>query len=81
MVTHRVKGLELKIYDLNRNEWVDEWERDNQLPVTLSLTLYVQTDESRTGRLQKYTRRIDIPLGPVSRETRRGRRRIQGQPE
>lgn len=79
LLTQRVKGLELKVYDLNRNEWVDDWERDNQLPVTLSLTLYVQPDESRTGRLRKYTRRIDIPVGPLSRETRRGRRRTQDQ--
>lgn len=81
LVTRRVKGIEVKIYDLNQNEWVDDWERDNQLPVTLSLTLYVQEDGSRTGRLQTYTRRIDIPVGPVSRETRRGRRRTQDQPE
>ncbi|MEX2382301.1 MAG: type II secretion system protein [Opitutales bacterium] len=80
LITQRVKGLELKIYDLNQNEWVDEWERDNQLPVTLSLTLYVQP-ENPQAKLRKHTRRIDIPVGPVSRATRRGRRRTQGQPE
>jgi prepilin-type N-terminal cleavage/methylation domain-containing protein len=78
MVTTRVKGLELKIYDLNRNEWVEDWERDNQLPVTLSLTLYVQPKDPQAA-LQSHTRRIDIPVGKVSRETRRGRRRTQEQ--
>lgn len=78
LISRAVKGLELHFYDPGEADWVDEWERDNQLPVTLVLTLYMQMDDPETA-LRRYARRIDIPVGPLSRQTRRGQRQ-RGEP-
>lgn len=74
LISDRVKGLELHFYDPGEEDWVDDWERNNQLPVTLSLSLYLQPKDPG-AKVQKHTRRIDIPVGPLSRQTRRGQRR------
>jgi general secretion pathway protein J len=73
LISKAVKGLELHFYDPGESDWVDDWERNNQLPVTLTLSLYVQADDPE-AQMQKHTRRIDIPLGPLSRQSRRGQR-------
>jgi len=73
LLSNRVKGLELRYYDLTENEWVDEWERDNQVPTSVELKLYVQSPDEN-GKLVELVRRVDIPVGKVSREARRGRR-------
>jgi len=74
-VSTRVQGLSVRFYDVNRQEWTDEWERDNQLPVAVALTLHIQPEEE-SDRLVPVTRRIDIPVGVTSRATRRGQRRV-----
>ncbi len=76
LISKRVKGLELYFYDLTEQDWVDEWERNNQLPVTLALKLYVESDQPDSD-LNVYTLKVDIPVGKLSRETRRGRRRTR----
>ncbi len=73
LLSSRVKGLEIRYYDITENDWVDEWERDNQLPASVELKLYVQSS-SEDRRLLELVRRVDIPVGKVSRDVRRGRR-------
>lgn len=73
LLSSRVKGLEVRYYDLTENDWVDEWERDNQLPTSVELKLFVQSPEEGSS-LTELVRRVDIPVGKVSRDTRRGRR-------
>ena len=73
LLSSRVKGLEVRYYDLTENDWVDEWERNNQLPTSVELKLYVQSP-SEGNELIELVRRVDIPVGKVSREARRGRR-------
>ncbi|MDF3129506.1 type II secretion system protein [Kiritimatiellaeota bacterium B1221] len=76
LVSNKVKGLELYFFDLTEQDWVDEWERDNQLPVTLALKMYIDSGKPDSD-LNVYTLKVDIPVGKLSRETRRGRRRTQ----
>lgn len=81
LISPRVKGFALRYYDLTENEWVDEWERDNQIPTTVEVTLFMKPAE-RGGDYLEMLRRVDIPIGKVSRETRRGRRQARdGVPE
>lgn len=83
LISRHVKGLETFFYDLTEQDWVDEWERDNQLPVFIALHVHLRGEE-RGAEMQVHTLGIEIPVGKVSRETRRGRRRSNesgGQPE
>lgn len=75
-ITRRVNGLKIWCYDAQEQEWVEEWERERQLPISVALILTLTPDEGeRNGRT--VVRRIDLPLAALSRATTRGRRRIQ----
>jgi hypothetical protein len=76
LISSRVKGLKFRFYDLNEQDWVEEWERDNQIPLFVEVTLELEPLEEQ-GDPVILTRRVDIPVGKVSRATRRGRRRVQ----
>jgi len=76
IITHKVKGLEFYFYDIGEEKWVEDWERDNQLPISLSFTLYIQPEDP-DAKLQSFTRRVDIPVGKLSRDTRRGKRQVE----
>lgn len=76
MISKSVKGLELFFYDIGEQDWVDDWERNNQLPVTLALKLYVEGD-GPDAEMRVHTLAVEIPVGKMSRETRRGRRQTQ----
>ena len=76
LISSRVNGLRFRFYDLTENDWVDEWERDNQIPVFVEVTLELAPMEEN-GDAVILTRRVDIPVGKVSRSTRRGRRPVQ----
>jgi type II secretion system protein J len=80
LISSRVKGFELRYYDLSENEWVDEWERKNQLPTAVEITVYIQPVE-KGDPLKELVRRVDIPVGKLSRQTRRGQRPPQNQTE
>jgi prepilin-type N-terminal cleavage/methylation domain-containing protein len=76
LVSTRVKGLSVRYYDVTEQAWVDTWERDNQLPSTVEVRLWMEP--LREGEdMRELVRRIDIPVGRVSRETRRGRRQVE----
>jgi len=76
LVSKRVKGLEVFFYDIGEEDWVEDWERDNQLPTHLVLTLYIQGDEPN-AQMQEHRIAVEIPVGKMSRDTRRGSRRVQ----
>ena len=79
LISSRVQGLQFRFYDLTEQEWVDEWERDNQIPVSLEISLTLKAPDARTEPVV-LVRRVDIPVGKVSRATRRGQRRTQDTP-
>jgi len=76
LISPRIKGFSLRYYDLTEEDWVDEWERDNQLPTTVEVTLYLEPLEPG-GDWRKRVRRVDIPVGAISRATRRGGRQVE----
>ena len=73
VISPRVHGLRIRFYNPATEEWEDEWEDERQIPQFLELTLYLEPLEER-GPLRELVRRIDVPVGRISRETRRGRR-------
>lgn len=64
-ISSRVKGLDCKIWDNEREDWEDEWENTNQVPPLIQLTLYLEPTE-RYGEEIKVTRLVEIPIGPVT---------------
>ncbi|MGA0369756.1 MAG: PulJ/GspJ family protein [Kiritimatiellia bacterium] len=76
MISTAIKGLELHFYDMGEQDWTDDWERDNQLPTFLILTLYFQ-QEAPGAEMQTLHLPLEIPVGKMSRQTRRGQRQVQ----
>ncbi len=73
MISPKVKGLQVRFYDMTAEEWVDEWEDERQIPQFLEVTLFMEPLEER-GPHRELVRRVEVPVGRISRETRRGRR-------
>lgn len=73
IISPRVEGLRVRFYNATLGEWEDEWEDERQIPQFLELTLFLEPFEER-GPYRELVRRVDIPVGRISRETRRGRR-------
>jgi type II secretion system protein J len=71
IIDTRVRGLDVILYDVNEEDWTDEWQRSRQLPVSVVITLYLQGEED-SGRLTPVRQRVDIPVGRTSRQLRRG---------
>ncbi|WFB35721.1 type II secretion system protein [Kiritimatiellota bacterium B12222] len=73
LISDQVTGMHLNFYDPSEQTWEEEWERTNQLPTTLALTLSFASEDPIEPDLVR-VRRIDIPVGKLSRDSRRGRR-------
>jgi len=73
IVSTRVKGLDIRFYDDAKEDWVDEWERERQLPQSVEVVLWMEP-LVKGGKPRKLIRRVDIPVGRYSRATRRGQR-------
>lgn len=76
VITHSVTRLKVWCYDAQEQQWVEEWERKRQLPLSVVFVLTLSTDgDSRNTR--EIIRRVDLPVAPLSRATSRGRRAVQ----
>lgn len=80
IVSRQVVGIDLNFYDVNEQDWTEDWERDNQIPVSIILTLYLKVDGSDPQKVKTFHRRIDIPVGEISRKVRRGERAAEETP-
>lgn len=76
LVSSKVRGIDFRFYNVNEQDWDDEWERKNQLPQFIELSLYLENDDPEEEDI-KLMRSIHVPLGKLSRDTRRGRRGTQ----
>ncbi len=70
LVSTRVQGINLRVYDRNEDDWLDEWERTRQIPESIELSLYLRAEEGEEPKILQ--RRIDLPMGRTSRQARRG---------
>ena len=73
LISPRVQGLQVRFYDLRTEDWVDTWEDERQLPQFLEVRLFLEPLEPQ-GPLRELVRMIEIPVAPLSRDVRRGRR-------
>lgn len=73
LISTRVEGLDVVIYDVNESEWTDDWERTRQLPLSLILILEV-LDPETPDRTLTVRQRVDLPAARLSRLLRRGGR-------
>ena len=69
-LSRRVVGFDLKaasVADLagDEIEWQDEWEFTNQLPVVVSISLYVQAPEEGEEPIE-LRRVVELPCAPLS---------------
>ncbi len=79
LVSTRVQGLQLRYWDPTTHAWEDTWERRNQLPTCVEIRLWMAPSDP-DAELRELVRRVDIPVGRLSRETRRGRRPVENTP-
>ena len=70
-LSRRVVGFDLKMASIEELEeddieWLDEWELTNQLPVVVSITLFVQAPEEGDDPIE-LRRVVELPCAPLSR--------------
>ncbi|HKL22342.1 MAG TPA: prepilin-type N-terminal cleavage/methylation domain-containing protein [Tichowtungia sp.] len=63
VVSENIKGLTCYTYNLEDEDWDDEWEDTNSIPGLIHITLYADPVE-KYGDPLEYHQLIEIPLGP-----------------
>lgn len=63
-ISAQVKGLDLRTYNMQEQEWEDEWENTNAIPSLVEVTLYMDPLEPGEDPIS-ISRVVEIPLGPV----------------
>jgi len=63
-VSSQVKGLDCRTFDLQEEEWDDDWEDTNAIPSLVEITLYMDPIEEGRDPITM-SRVIEIPLAPV----------------
>ncbi len=61
-VSTEVKGLKFRFYNVEDEDWDDEWEDTNSLPAIVEVTLYLDPLE-KYGPPVEFKRLVRIPLG------------------
>ena len=61
-VSTEVKGLNCRVYNLEEEDWMDEWEFTNSLPRLVEITVYLDPLEE-FGDPVELKRVVEIPLG------------------
>ena len=79
LISTTVKGLDAVIYDLNENDWVEDWERTRQLPLAVIITLTLE-DPNEEGEVMEVRQLVQIPVAKRSRALRRGGRQVEVSP-
>ena len=61
LINRHIKGMEIKIYDFDAEEWTDSWEYENSIPERIMITFYVITDNDNQEEIS-YSRVFNIPV-------------------
>ena len=61
LINRHIKGMEIKIYDFDAEEWTDSWENENSIPERIMITFYVITDNDNQEEIS-YSRVFNIPV-------------------
>lgn len=67
-ISSRVKGFDVRIWNVQEERWEDEWEDTNKIPGLVEVTLFM-TPLERYEPPIKISRLVQIPLGPVVTST------------
>ncbi len=64
----QVRGLDCRIWDVENEEWIDEWTETNRIPVRVEIALYFEpvADERDPVILRRL---VEIPLAALSTST------------
>lgn len=63
VVSDVIKGLSCAVYNIEDEDWDDEWEASNSIPGLVEITLYAEAEERWDDPIE-YRQLIEIPLGP-----------------
>jgi prepilin-type N-terminal cleavage/methylation domain-containing protein len=63
VISENVKGLSCMVYNIEEEQWDDEWEDTNAIPGLIGITLYTEPFEEDEDPVE-YHQLIEIPLGP-----------------
>lgn len=64
IVSREVKGLEVRFYSFEQEDWEDEWEDTNAIPSLVEVTFYMDPLEEY-GEPYTISRVVEIPVAPV----------------
>ncbi|MBC8206801.1 MAG: prepilin-type N-terminal cleavage/methylation domain-containing protein [Kiritimatiellales bacterium] len=62
-ISENIKGLTCNVYNLEDEDWDNEWENTNAIPGLIEITLYADPLEQGDDPIE-YRQLIEIPLGP-----------------
>ena len=72
IVSKKVKGLNVRVYDEFEDEWKDEWEYEKALPHFVEVTIYLDPPENKRGADHMEMKRlIEIPVGIYARQQKK----------
>ena len=63
-VSSEVKGLDVRFYNLDQEDWEDEWKDTNAVPSLVEVTLFMDPLE-KGGDPYTISRVVEIPVSPV----------------
>ena len=61
LVSREVQGLEILIWDMENEDWTEEWEPENSVPERIMITVFVGSDNSKEEPIE-FNRVIEIPV-------------------
>lgn len=64
VISTTVKGLECRVYNMQEEEWEDEWEDTNSIPSLVEYTLSMEPLEKHEDLVQ-ISRVVEIPVAPA----------------
>lgn len=64
LVSDAVLGLDCAVFDVEEDAWEDRWEKTNEIPGLVTITLYVKPLKPTNDPLE-ISQLIEIPLGPA----------------
>jgi prepilin-type N-terminal cleavage/methylation domain-containing protein len=63
VVSENIKGLTCYVYNIEDEDWDDEWEDTNSIPGLIEITLFAEAPDEDDDPIE-YRQLIEIPLGP-----------------
>lgn len=68
LISRDVQGLEILVWDAEKEDWTDLWEPENSIPERIRLTIFVAPSDSEKNDPIKFQRIMEIPVASSVKE-------------